>query len=409
MAGGLGYWRYWPEDGLWNPCLPGPLPRALVNHNLVRDAFKGIDAARLWDVHVHLVGTGDFVRNGEVWVNPKMSSWAHPLLKTQLSFYLNGSCVREAETVDRSYITRLSGLMNDFPLGARCMLMAFDHRYNGKGEIDMENTPFHIANRYAAQTAHARPERFEWIASVNPHRDDAVAELDKAVVSGARAVKWLPQAMGIDPASPRCDAFYAALVKHNIPLLSHAGREQAVESKEDADFGNPLKLRRPLEKGVRVIVAHCASLGEYPDTDAGKKGSTATGFELFSRMMSEQQHQSRLMGDISGVLLINRVGTPLERIVRNTHWHSRLLNGSDYPLPGVLPVTAVKDMVSRRYLTAAQAELLILLRRYNPLLFDFVLKRSLRVDGQKLSVGIFHTRDRFQMQAGSPAQTPAKT
>ncbi len=66
---------------------------------------------------------------------------------------------------------------------------------------------------------------------------------------------------GIDPSSPRCDAFYEAMARLNISLLSHAGGEVALPSHVTQDVNNPLRLRWALDHGVRVIVAHCASLG----------------------------------------------------------------------------------------------------------------------------------------------------
>jgi len=32
-------WRYWPEDGVLNPCLDAPLPRELRDHPLVLSAW----------------------------------------------------------------------------------------------------------------------------------------------------------------------------------------------------------------------------------------------------------------------------------------------------------------------------------------------------------------------------------
>ena len=61
----------------------------------------------------------------------------------------------------------------------------------------------------------------------------------------------------------------------NLPLISHAGLERAVLGREAHDFGNPLRLRRALDAGVRVVVAHCASLGEDRDLDRGAKGRTS--------------------------------------------------------------------------------------------------------------------------------------
>ena len=50
-------------------------------------------------------------------------------------------------------------------------------------------------------------------------------------------------------------------------LIAHGGLERAVLGREAHDFGNPLRLRRALDAGVRVVVAHCASMGEDRDLD----------------------------------------------------------------------------------------------------------------------------------------------
>lgn len=61
----------------------------------------------------------------------------------------------------------------------------------------------------------------------------------------------------------------------------------------------------------------------------------------------------------------------------------RLINGSDYPAvtPYLLVDESLEDLVECGYLEREQARSLDRIYRYNPLLFDFVLKRTLRVDG----------------------------
>ena len=44
------------------------------------------------------------------------------------------------------------------------------------------------------------------------------------------------------------------------------------------DFGNPLRLRRALDAGVRVVVAHCASMGQDRDLDRGAAGPLVDSF-----------------------------------------------------------------------------------------------------------------------------------
>jgi mannonate dehydratase len=72
-----------------------------------------------------------------------------------------------------------------------------------------------------------------------------------------------------------------------------------------------------------------------------------------------------------------------------------LLNGSDYPLPGVVPLTSPRQWAKAGLLDDAAVPVLNEIQNYNPLLFDFVLKRSLRAGKHSLAVGIFHTRDFF--------------
>ena len=221
-----------------------------------------------------------------------------------------------------------------------------------------------------------------------------MAALEQARRDGARAVKWLPAAMGIDPASARCDAFYAALKKLDMPLITHGGMERAVKVGKQ-ELGNPLRLRRALEHGVRVVIAHCASLGEDRDLDRGANGPLLPSFSLFARLMDDPRFEGRLFGDLSAMTQLNRAGAALATVIERSDWHGRLLNGSDYPLPGIMPLYSVNYMVERQYIEPALAPLLTAIRQHNPLLFDFVLKRNLSLNGKRLAPAVFETRPFF--------------
>ena len=389
---GLMGWRFWPEQGIWNPCLPEATPAELLKHELVEAAWQGINPDLMWDCHTHLVGTGD--SDSGIEVNPEMQSLFHPIQFTQFRFYLNASCIANDQNIDRGYVDRLLRLHHDFRPGAKLMLLAFEHYHDENGQKQAQHSPFHVPNSYAAKLAKLYPESFEWIASIHPYREDCVEALQQAVADGARAVKWLPGAMGIDPSSPKCDRFYEGLIKHDTPLLTHAGLEMAVNVEGGEQLNNPLLLRRPLEQGVRVIVAHCASIGESEDLDQNSK-SKAHNLELFARLMDETAFQNNLYGDVSAILQVNRKLEVIERIYQTDAWHPRLVNGSDYPLPGVMPVFNVQWFVEADYLSGSEAEVLSQIRRYNPLLFDFLLKRTLNIDGAKLSDSVFETARLF--------------
>lgn len=374
---------------LFNPCLSARLPAGLANHDLVRQAFADLRPDHIWDGHVHLLGLGDGQTGA--WVNPDLQSLRHPLQYTQLRFYLNASCV-DKDRADASFIDRLLALKQGFPAGSRFMLLAFDYTYDEAGHRRLDRSAFHTPNDWAARGHRENPEDFEWIASIHPYRVDAVEALDSAHKNGARAVKWLPPAMGIDPGAARCDDFYAALVRTGIPLLTHAGDEQAVHGSGRQEFGNPLLLRRPLDHGVKVIVAHCASLGRGRDLDKGVEGPLQSNFSLFARLMDETRYEGKLFGEISAVTQRNRDGAVLKTLLETQAWHPRLVNGSDYPLPGVIPLISPGKLRRQGFLDAAAVRVLEQVRQHNAILFDFMLKRLLRSGNNSFSPGIFEGR-----------------
>ncbi len=395
MAGALAGCHLSLEQGMFNPCHE-KFPREIKRHKMIKAAWRGIDDRLVWDCHAHLVGVGD--SDSGAWITPDMESLSHPVQYIQKTIYMNAACAEVDRDIDRAFLRRLIQLHKMMPAGVRLMLMAFDWHHDEAGRPVPAQSTFHTPNDYARRVAAAFPERFEWIASIHPYREDCVEALKEAVAGGARAVKWLPQAMGIDPGSPLCDRFYDALAAVDLPLISHAGAEKAVEGPSES-FGNPLKLRRALNRGVRVVVAHCASLGEEVDLDEGPEGPTVESFSLFERLMDEPAYQGRVFGELSAMTQSNRVGRPLQTVIDRTDWHPRLVNGTDYPLPGVMPLFSLAGFVNEGYLERHEASVLEQIRIVNPLLFDFVLKRHLQFQGKKLSPIVFYSRRVFDKGA----------
>ena len=390
---GIALYRLWPDEGWLNPCLAPALPAELANHDVVRAAWDNVDPAQMWDCHVHIAGIGD--GGSGVWLTPNMDSLLHPLEFLQKRFYLNAACADRPGAVDEAYVTRLLELQAGFRPGGRLMLLAFDYFHDASGGRVLGRSAFHVPDGYARHLAARHPDRFAWIASIHPYRTDAIEALIDAARTGARAVKWLPSAMGIDPAAPRCDGFYETLVRLKLPLLSHGGAEVAVHGGAQEQLNNPLRLRRALDHGVTVIVAHSASLGSDVDLDRGPHGPAVESFDLFARLMDDHRYERRLYGELAAVGQVNRMGRPLRALLERQEWHSRLLNGSDYPLPAVMPLVSLTRMVAAGYLREAEAAVLSAVRRHNPLLFDFVLKRCLHAGGKRFSPAVFHTRRVF--------------
>jgi mannonate dehydratase len=376
-----------------NPCRVA-IPAALLDSPWLQKVWAGIDPAQLWDCHVHVAGVGD--GGSGIVVGPQLSSALHPLHYAQRLFYMNAGCAHDAPgKVDQAYAARLLNLCDAMPAGFKVMLFAFESFHDEVGKAHMERTAFHVPDAWAAKLAHDFPERFEWVASIHPYRSDAVEALGAAILNGARAVKWLPAAMGMDPASPRCDAFYRMLAESGMPLIVHSGEEKAVKGGDSQAYGNPLRLRRALDAGVKVVVAHCASLGEDRDLDQGAHGPQRSSFELYLRLNGETRAKGQLYGDISAITQRNRKPAVIRQLLEREDLHERLLHGSDYPLPGILPLTSLVALVKAGLLPAGAVSDLEILRQHNPLLFDFSLKRLLAWQGHSFSPAVFQTRRIF--------------
>jgi uncharacterized protein len=387
-----------------NPC-KGASPTALLQNDLVQRCFEGIDSTQLWDVHTHLLGTGD--SGSGCMVHESASQWWHPMEVVRKKAILNAACVPgDAPSVDRAYVQRLQTLAADFAPGARWLLFAFEHAHDDAGRVAPGNTTFHVPDAYARTIAAQTPERFAWVASIHPYARNAVARLDRAITQGALAVKWLPSAMNIDLRSPRCQAFYDKLAAARLPLIVHCGEEKAVPGAGRDELGNPLHVRVPLQAGVRVIMAHCASLGHAADTDR-RSAPAVAAFDLFARLMDERAHKDLLLGDVSAVFQVNRSAASQRMLLERSDWHPRLLHGSDYPLPGVIPLTLPERMVQHGLLDAAHVPTLKAVREHNPLLFDFMLKRLVKTGTAAFSPSVFHTAAHFGGRASFPQRREA--
>lgn len=339
---------------------------------MVKDALAGLAESRIIDGHVHCVGLG--AGGTGCYVNRKMGQWArHPVEAMRFSIYRQAAGVLDESKGDQQYIERLTSLLRSKPSHGRAMLLAFDETYRDDGTVNREQTEFHAPNRYVMELSKQHPDCFVPAVSVHPYRKDALEELARGVEGGAVAVKWLPNAQNIDPASDKCDRFYEAMATAGLPLLSHAGEEQAVDAEEAQKLGNPLRLRRALDHGVKVIVAHCASLGHSEDFDDAAKPQVAS-FDLFVRMLGEEKYKGLLFGDISALTQFNRCGK-LKVLLERQDLHARLIYGSDYPLPAINALVRTGPLESLGLITADQRRALNELDQHNPLLFDLVTKR----------------------------------
>ncbi len=326
-----------------------------------------------------------------------MTSMTNPFLFAHFALFARAGCaLRPGAHADEAYVDRLRLLASEFPDGVKFMLFALDGSCGRDGRIDPARTVLMVPNGYTRDVARSDPSRFEWVASVNPRRPDAIERVRAAVRDGARALKWIPYLMDIDPAAPALNRFYDELADLSLPLIVHTGWQHELLADGVQDYGNPLRLRRALERGVRVIASHCATQGDFTDWDTGPGRTRRPSFELLCRLVDAPEHRARLFGDVSGIIDSGRAPEQLRDLLSHPRWHDRLVNGSDYPLPGVRVAVSTGRLVEAGLLDAALPPLIDHIQRHNPLLFDFVVKRCLSHRGQGLPAAAFECAGVFE-------------
>ncbi|POB13323.1 amidohydrolase family protein [Halobacteriovorax sp. DA5] len=360
--------------------------------DFVEKSYDGIDLKKLRDTHLHIVGLGNS-RSG-IWVNPDMQDWYNHLSKyNRFNVYISASGVDDKSQADEQYVARLVELMTYQPHFIPAYALAFDYHYKLDGTKDLTHSEFHVPNEYIWKLSQEHPVNFKMVASVHPYRKDAIQELEKWAARGVKFVKWLPNAMGIDPANKKVIPFYKALKKYNMTLITHAGEEKAVEGDKFQELGNPLRLRHALDLGVDVIISHAASRGKCEDLDNG--GVQAECSDLFWRLFKEKKYEKNLFTDLSALIIYERLSEPLIEMIENKQFHSRVMYGSDYPLPAINWIYRTTDLVEKGFITEEEREILNEIYSINPLLFHFVALRTVRhpKTGEKL------TNEAFEMPA----------
>lgn len=306
-------WRWWRRLVIALPVLLGLLLIARVVF------FSGpfgpvatLPPAPIIDLHCHAAGLG-FGDSG---------CFISPALRGNFRFgiYLGSFGVNEAELEthgDGLVIQRIAERVAASRFVDQAVVLAIDGAVTARGELDREQTEFHVPNEFVAREV-ARHTNLLWGASVNPHRHDALERLTWAKANGAVLVKWIPSIMGIDPADEALRPFYLKLKELDLPLLTHGGQEKSFTHARD-ELADPVRLKLPLELGVTVIVAHLASTGANE------------GQEDFERLLPMFATYPNLYSEISSLTQANKQGY-LRRTLADARLKGRLLYGSDYPL-----------------------------------------------------------------------------
>jgi len=115
-------------------------------------------------------------------------------------------------------------------------------------------------------------------------------------------------------------------------------------------------------------------------------------FQLWIRLMDEKKYENLLFGDISAMIAFRRLDC-LAWLLDRQDLHSRVLYGSDYPVPAVPGVVWTSKLRQRGLITPKEEVALDEIFHYSTLLFDFVTKRTIRSrNGKKFLPCVFQTR-----------------
>jgi predicted TIM-barrel fold metal-dependent hydrolase len=222
----------------------------------------------------------------------------------------------------------------------RVVLLGLDALYDpDSGLIDKTKTDLWVSNRFLAKIVtelndqlmrekdlQKREKKFYWGASVSPNRNDWEEELDFVLKDpNAVLMKLIPSVQHINLRDAKHKSYYESLARNNMPLLCHVGPEYSFpEGIRERERDNFRFLDKPLECGVTVIAAHCATPVFPIDKNETKE------FGSFIKN-ANAGGGIRLWGDTSAFSLMTRI--PILEEILETFPPEWLVHGSDFPIP----------------------------------------------------------------------------
>ncbi len=264
-----------------------------------------------YDCHVHLVGNGQggsgcWLRVEGVWLKV-LSEFMRRAVGMPLPLM--------HRDFDVKYVESLRELIRTSYVD-KALLLAQDEVYDEDGK-KIAFGSFHVPNDYLFKVCAENPE-FVPAVSIHPGRKDAIEELERCLMAGARALKLLPNCQNVNCALPQYDEFWRRMAAAGLPFLCHTGGEMTVPVINRA-YQDPRILRRPLELGVKVIAAHSSGNSHFFDPN------------YFGELMKLMDEFPRLYADTSA--LNSPIRSGVLKQVKESGRPERFIHGSDYPVP----------------------------------------------------------------------------
>lgn len=334
------------------------------------------------DMHCHAIGKGTDITktDTEVYYNAgdnqhRFTRLLYNMLEEDLDKMGGDSNDDDMISTDEYF-----GLLYRFLVSAEeidsIVLLALDAVYDN-AVLNVVKTDLWVSNKFLASkirelnallAGESDPEkkkkRFYLGASVNPNRPKPMEELEEVISNPDTVlIKWIPSAQHIHVPDVN-DDFYRKLAKHDMPLLCHVGPEysfpEGIRNKEEDYFRH---LRKPIDLGVKVIAAHCAS-PVFPLIDPNVMAD-------FYSLMKEYNgvDDVRLWADTSALSLSTRL--PIIPEILDTFPAEWLVHGSDFPIPidGLPHLPMLTEGVDPK-------EYIKILKTKNPFDKDVLIKRA---------------------------------
>jgi hypothetical protein len=300
------------------------------------------------DAHVHMVGNG--VAGSGGWL--RLKGWHRWLAGFMLRQLGVPASALEGD-LEAIYAEHLGKLVRESSMDA-VVLLAHERVHDTDGTPREDLGSMFVPNDVVLGLANAHPEFLPGV-SIHPARRDALDELERCLEGGAVLMKCLPNCQNIDFSDRRFRQFWERMAAAGLPLLAHTGGEHTVPV-INAKLADPRLLRFPLECGVTVIAAHCATKSGVLDPDH---------FDAWVAMLREFPN---LYGDISAMVSLNRCGH-LRDCLRD-EVAPRILHGSDFPVPVLGHRMWLQGWIDRATFRRCQSE-------RNPLERDWQFKLAL--------------------------------
>ncbi|MDC0936988.1 amidohydrolase family protein [Pirellulales bacterium] len=264
------------------------------------------------DTHTHVFCWGEKPADG--YLSPRTrKAWT-----TRLLLASAGIRKEPGDTISEKMRNRLLRHLRSSQLDF-AVVLAQDAVYREDGSRDDEATHFYVSNDYVLDLVKESPKIIPG-CSINPHRSDALPELERCRRAGSKLVKVHTAIQGVDPSLREFEPFYRLAGELGMVLMFHTGYEHSCTVVSQT-YTDPRKLARPLDHGHPVIAAHCGTCAFFDHEDY---------YPHFIEMM---ERYDNLYGDTAIMASLIR-WSALRRLSRECpSIRHRILHGSDYPFP----------------------------------------------------------------------------